>query len=88
MSKAKYTPDISPEALRATLTGFAHQVELQPLPPLRTHIHDKDTVILTQGQDVIVIHAAMLVNMVRFINSQTNPVTGDFTPIPESSNVH
>ena len=88
MSKAKYTPDISEESLRATLTGFAHEVEVLPLPPLRTHIHDKDTIILTQGQDVIVIHAAMLVNMVKFINSQTNPATGDFMPIPESSNVH
>lgn len=88
MSKPGYNPDISEEGLRATLKGFAHEVGLDPLPSVRTHIHDKDTIILTQGQEVIILHAAMLVNMVKFINSQTNPATGDFMPIPESSNVH
>lgn len=88
MSKPGYTPNLDPEALRKTLLGFSHQVEVQGIPPVRTHIHDKDTIIMTQGQEVIILHSAMLVNIVRFINSQTDPKTGDFTPIPESSNVH
>ena len=88
MSKPGYNPDLSDEAFRETLKGMCHEVSVEKLPPLRTFIHDKDTILLVQGPEVIILHAAMLVNMVKFINSQTHPVTGDFSPIPESSNVH
>jgi len=80
--------DISEEALRRTLEGMCHQVSVEGLPAVQTFIHDKDLVLITQGEDLVVLHAAMLVKIVNFINSQTNPKTGDFLPVPERTNVN
>lgn len=81
-------PDLSPDALKATLQGWCHQVSVGDIVPVQTFIHDKDHVILTQDEDVIVLHAGMLVKIVNFLNSQTNPKTGDFLPVPERTNVN
>jgi hypothetical protein len=85
---SKYNPDFSDEALRKTLTGMCHQVSMEGLSPVQTFIHDKDTIIMTQNEDTIAFHGGMLVTIVKFLNSQTNPKTGDFMPIPESTNVN
>lgn len=85
---SKYEPRLDEASVRRTLEGMCHRVIVDGILPVDTYIHDKDTVIITQGEDVLFLHAAMLVKIVNFLNSQTNPKTGDFLPIPERTNVN
>ena len=85
----KYEPSPDEAALKRTLEGLCYRVAVDGILPAETFIHDKDTVIITQGEDVLFLHVAMLVKIVSFLNSQTDPRTGDFIPLTvEKTNVH